>query len=59
MIYPYMANGSLQDRLHGQVRAWLTVWELGQVAWKVKDLGWSRGDRERWIWLDMHRENLS
>nr|XP_060484181.1 interleukin-1 receptor-associated kinase-like 2 [Panthera onca] len=32
LIYPYMANGSLQDRLQGQVRGWIMVREQDQVA---------------------------
>lgn len=27
LIYPYMANGSLQDRLQSQVRGWVMVKE--------------------------------
>lgn len=41
LIYPYMANGSLQDRLQGQVRGWVMVRKQDQEAtsWRIKGSG--------------------
>lgn len=45
-FYPYMANGSLQDRLQSQVRGWVMVKEQDQAALvsRIKHLKESRGE---------------